>query len=633
MKFLSFVNLYGAWFFLATIPLIILYFLKLRRPKVDVPSLVLWQSVLNDQRVNSPFQKFRRNLLLLLQLILLALVILALMQPFIPAQSAASEYIPLLIDNSASMGAIDQNSGKTRLQLVLERVREQIQNLNGNQQIALFTFSSTGRRLTEFTDDRRQLLQALEKIQPTDLPARLDDVLRMTAAYTTSFPIENVSVLTDGNLQERVEFELPFRLQVIRVGTPTPNIGITELSARRTGADAWEVFARVSGSSENLLEAEIQLFENGQQAHSAKVQVTKDDAERIVFPVSGQQAILLEAKIVPASFDALAADNNVWLSLPAVRPLRVLTAESLGSWRKAAAVVPNVEPGIITGEDRKVPDGDWDLLISDHPADVKLPIPVKVLVGVIPEDLKTLITVRDELGAVIDWNRTAPLLRHVQLGEVEFAELPAYAAGVDVSDLEERGYEVLMDGKAGPLLLQKREGLQTTWYFTFHTDRSTLPYRVGFPILAANAIDAAMKQSSLSEINAAPTGVLPSLNLDPERSYDVQAPDGGRITLRSNAAGILAGAPASRVGLYRILDGSEAVAAVGTGLLSGNETSLSSVEELLFSEASVTTQAAEQLATDQPLWWILALGGMGMLLFEWWYFQRSRNADSGILPP
>lgn len=633
MNFFSFVNLYGAWFFLALIPLVILYFLKLRRPKVDVPSLVLWQSVLNDQRVNSPFQKFRRNLLLLLQIILLALVILALMQPFVPANSASSEYIPLLIDNSASMGAIDQNDSKTRLDLVKERVREQIENLNGRQQIALFSFSGTGRRLTEFTDDRRQLLQALEKIQPTDLPARLDDVLRMTAAYTTTFPIETVSILTDGNLQERVEFELPFRLQVIRVGTPNPNIGITELSARRSGTDAWEVFARVSGSSENLLEAEIQLFENGQQAHSSKVAVTKDDAERIVFPVSGRQAILLEARIVPTGFDALAADNNVWISLPAVRPLRVLTSESLGSWRKAASVVPNVEPGIITGEERTVPAGDWDVLFSDEPADVKLPIPVKVLVGVIPEDLKNLITVRDELGAVVDWNRTAPLLRHVQLGEVEFAELPAYASGVDVSDLEERGYEVLVDGKAGPLLLQKREGLQTTWYFTFHTDRSTLPYRVGFPILATNAIDTAMKQSSLSEVSAVPTGVLPSLNLDPERTYEVQAPDGGRITLRSNAAGVLTGAPASRVGLYRILDGTEAVAAVGTGLLNGTETSLSSVDTLVFSEASVATETAEQLATDQPLWWILALGGMGMLLFEWWYFQRSRNADSGNLPP
>ena len=66
MRWPSFVNLFGAWFFLALIPLIILYFLKLRRPKMEVPSLVLWQSVVNDQRVNSPFQKFRRNLLLLL---------------------------------------------------------------------------------------------------------------------------------------------------------------------------------------------------------------------------------------------------------------------------------------------------------------------------------------------------------------------------------------------------------------------------------------------------------------------------------------------------------------------------------------------------------------------------------------
>ena len=77
MKWPGFVNLFGAWFLLALIPLIILYFLKLRRPKMEVPSLALWQSVVNDQRVNSPFQKFRRNLLLLLQILLLCLLVLA----------------------------------------------------------------------------------------------------------------------------------------------------------------------------------------------------------------------------------------------------------------------------------------------------------------------------------------------------------------------------------------------------------------------------------------------------------------------------------------------------------------------------------------------------------------------------
>lgn len=625
MNLLNFVNLYGAWFFLAAIPLVILYFLKLRRPKVDVPSLVLWQSVLNDQRVNSPFQKFRRNLLLLLQLLLLAFVILALMQPFIPADAGTSEYLPLLIDNSASMGAIDESSGKSRLDLVRERVREQIENLRGGQQIALFTFASTGRRLTEFTNDRRQLLKALEQIQPTDLPARLDDVLRMTAAYTTSFPIDRVTVLTDGNLQEKVDFELPFNLNIVRIGAPAANLGITELSARRSGADEWEVFVRVTGSVEQLLDAELQLFENGQQTQSSKVEVSKDDAERLVFPVNGQQTILLEARLIPAGFDALAADNSVWLSLPAVRPLKVLSAESLNSWRRAAAAVPNVESGVISGETRDVPEGSWDLLISDKPEDAKLPIPVKVLVGLIPEELKSLVTVKEEIGAVVDWNRTAPILRHVQLGEVEFAELPAYTPGSSAKDLEERGYEVLVDGKAGPLLLQKREGLQISWWFTFHTDRSTLPFRVGFPILAANAVDTAMKQSSLSEVNAAPTGVLPALNLDPEQPYDVRSPDGSRITLRSNAAGLLVGAPAARVGLYEILDGQETIAAVGTGLLNTHETSLADVEELKFTEAAVATKPAEQLATDKPLWWTLALAGLAMLLFEWWYFQRARN--------
>ena len=126
MKWPGFVNLFGAWFLLALIPLIILYFLKLRRPKMEVPSLALWQSVVNDQRVNSPFQKFRRNLLLLLQILLLCLLVLALMQPFLQADAEVAEYKPLLIDCSASMSAIDETTGKTRLELVKERVRERI---------------------------------------------------------------------------------------------------------------------------------------------------------------------------------------------------------------------------------------------------------------------------------------------------------------------------------------------------------------------------------------------------------------------------------------------------------------------------------------------------------------------------
>jgi len=624
MKWPGFVNLFGAWFFLALIPLIILYFLKLRRPKMEVPSLALWQSVVNDQRVNSPFQKFRRNLLLLLQIIFLCLLVLALMQPFLSADAEVADYKPLLIDCSASMSSLDESSGKSRLELVKEQVREQIQNLSGDQRIALFSFASTGRRLTEFTNDRRTLLKALDAVQPTDLPGQLDDVLRMAAAYIRTFPIETVTIMTDGNLPDQVDFELPFSLEVKRVSPGGANVGITEMSARRSGPEEWEVFIRVSGSSVDLRGAELEFYENGEKTNSQTIEVSNEEAERMVFPVSTSQARLIEARLVPSSFDSMAIDNNVWLTLPVPRPLKVWTSPKLSSWRHAIRVQPNIA---LEDTEEAVPAGsDYDLIVSDTSELGDVLAPVRVFVGVIPADLQDLIEIAEDVTHVVDWNRTAPILRHVQLSDVQIGEQPKLMAGASVKDLEERGYEVLIDGNAGPLLLQKREGLSVSFWFTFHTDKSTLPYRVGFPIVAANAVESALKQASLSEVSAASTGVLPAISVDADRSYTVRSPDGQQIPVTSTAAGTLSGIPAPKVGRYDVMEGNDIVTSVGTGLLNTTETSLTSVEELRFTELTVAAEQTDKIDSDRPLWWILALFAFCVMLFEWWYFQRARGA-------
>lgn len=624
MTWPSFVNPLGAVLFLAAIPLVILYFLKLRRPRVEIPSLVLWQSVVNDQRVNSPFQKFRRNLLLLLQLLILTLLVLALTQPFIGSAAGTAEFTPILIDCSASMSAIDPATGETRLSLILDQVRERINNLRSDQQFALFTFASTGRRLTEFTNDRRVLLQALESIEATDLPAQLDDVLRMAAAYTTSFPIREVILLTDGNLPESVEFELPFSLQVKRLQVQGANLGITEMTARRDGKDGWELFIRITGASEDLQTAELQLYQNGEQIFTERISAAAGDGERLVFPIETDTLALVEARLIPAGEDVLETDNRCWLTLPATRSLQVLTLGQLTTWQRAVNVLDGVEQEVVTAG---VPDQtEYDLIISDGEIPEGINAPVTLFVDVIPEDLSGLIEKREDICTVTDWNRTAPLLQHVSLGDVQIGEQPAWGPEIGLREVEERGYEVLAEGNAGPLLLQKREGLKTTWWFTFHTDRSTLPYRVGFPILAANAVSSSLKQAALSEVSAAPTGVLPALQLDAGQDYQVEAPDGSLTAVRSGMTGLLTGIGASEVGQYRVRDGNDVVAIVGTGLLSLSETSLSAVEELRFAEVQVNTDATIRLEADRSLWWGLALGAFVVMLVEWWYFQRVRGA-------
>src|ERR1700684_1276795 len=98
-----------AWFVLAGVPvgIIALYFLKLRRRPVRVPSTLLWRRSLEDLHVNSLFQRLRRNLLLVLQLLAVALAMLALAGPHMKGTAGQGQRFVLMIDNSASMTATD----------------------------------------------------------------------------------------------------------------------------------------------------------------------------------------------------------------------------------------------------------------------------------------------------------------------------------------------------------------------------------------------------------------------------------------------------------------------------------------------------------------------------------------------
>ena len=49
-----------------------MYLLRLRRDESVVPSTLLWQRLVADVEANAPWQRLRRSLLLLLQLLLVA---------------------------------------------------------------------------------------------------------------------------------------------------------------------------------------------------------------------------------------------------------------------------------------------------------------------------------------------------------------------------------------------------------------------------------------------------------------------------------------------------------------------------------------------------------------------------------
>src|SRR3954466_3695477 len=92
---------------LLALPIIIFYMLRLRRQEITVSSNLLWRQVLQDRQANAPWQRLRRNLLLYLQLLVLALLVLAIARPFVAGADRPAGNLVLILDGAASMQARD----------------------------------------------------------------------------------------------------------------------------------------------------------------------------------------------------------------------------------------------------------------------------------------------------------------------------------------------------------------------------------------------------------------------------------------------------------------------------------------------------------------------------------------------
>ena len=127
------------------IPIILLYMLKLRRKQIQVSSTLLWVQLLRDQQANAPWQKLRRNLLLILQLLILAALVLALARPAIQVPAVASGSVVVLLDASASMSATDVTP--SRFEAARRAVQRVIEGLSGTSAMTLIQVSASPQTL------------------------------------------------------------------------------------------------------------------------------------------------------------------------------------------------------------------------------------------------------------------------------------------------------------------------------------------------------------------------------------------------------------------------------------------------------------------------------------------------------
>ena len=156
------------FFALIGIPIIVLMYLMRQKYKEhQVSSLFLWKKAESYSMAQKPFQKLKKNLLMFLQIIAVALLAIALASPYIMGVSETS-HIVFGVDCSLSMQAKDEQEGKSRLEQAKQQIKNKIEQSPPNGIFSIVILQDTPTILSNNSTDKTTLLKQIEAIQPTN---------------------------------------------------------------------------------------------------------------------------------------------------------------------------------------------------------------------------------------------------------------------------------------------------------------------------------------------------------------------------------------------------------------------------------------------------------------------------------
>src|SRR5688572_19702028 len=141
----------------------LLYLLRMRRRQVIVPFAALWQQVTRESESRKLWRKLRRLFSWLVQLILLAMVCLALGDPRPEVWLREPATTAIVIDSSASMAAVADEEGNTRIDLALERARGEVEALGPADRALIISAGSEVSVPSPITGEAGNLLRALDE--------------------------------------------------------------------------------------------------------------------------------------------------------------------------------------------------------------------------------------------------------------------------------------------------------------------------------------------------------------------------------------------------------------------------------------------------------------------------------------
>jgi hypothetical protein len=647
------------WLILAAVPpaIVALYFLKLKRRPLEVPSTYLWHKSVEDLHVNSIWQRLRRNLLLLLQLLLIFLVMLALLRPSWQGRKLSGERFIFLVDNSASMQATDV--APNRLEEAKRRAGELIDQMDSGDVAMIVSFADTARVEQTFTDDRRRLRRSLEAIGPTQRSTSLLEALRVASGLANpgrSAEADNVSdvqvaealpaelfILSDGKFGPVTGFSLGnLKPTFVPIGLPgAANVGIEAFSVGHSqdGRDQLQAFARLENFGTEKATVLIELFLDGPLHGADRCQIAGGQTHAVAFPLGEVESGVLRLRATTG--DHLAVDDEAFAVISPPRRAKVLLVTpgveplALALQTKSAAELAEVQiesPDFLKTKPYQElsAGGAYDLVIYDRCRPQRMPPNNTLLIGSVPPEGGWSAADKRALPQIIDLQAAHPLLQWIDLGDVVLSEGTPLAVPP--------GGSVLIDSDVGPMAaIAPREAFEDVVLgFVLMGEAADAagkrekyigtnwPIRPSFPVFVLNVLDyLAGARRSLEAESVQPGKPVSLEGLPSQSGLRVRTPSGRTVELPAGKSGKVTFTETSEVGVYEVQAAGKSLRRLAVNLFDPVESDIRPGSEPALKIGYVDVPGrTDWEAARREIWKVLVLIGLGVLLLEWYTYRR-----------
>ena len=150
------------------VPLLLLYFLKVRRRQMRVSSLLLWAPALRDREASTFFQRLQRDPLLILQILALLALTAALARPAMNVMGQGAKRVAIVMDSSASMKATDVSP--SRFVQAQRAALGLLGRLGEGAEVMVIEAGVQPKVLVPFTREHDRVSSAIRSMEAHDLP-------------------------------------------------------------------------------------------------------------------------------------------------------------------------------------------------------------------------------------------------------------------------------------------------------------------------------------------------------------------------------------------------------------------------------------------------------------------------------